>query len=211
MPSRCLMVTWRCRHGAAVTCRCCRQGANCRAWRCCRQGASGRVWRLCYRGLSEHDAAAAYRGAAVVVAAGAGLSAHASLSVRRSRAWRPARTPRRVRVPRRARTMPRMQLISAALGAASAGAASVERAVMRCACGAAAGGASILGVVWPEARRGPRGACTGLAVLSLVSVGGAAGTREPVGAADPRLAALVSFDALTLPQPPGLSAACTSA
>ena len=34
------------------------------------------MWRLCYRGRSDHDAAAAYRGAAVVVAAGAGLSAH---------------------------------------------------------------------------------------------------------------------------------------
>ena len=77
----------------------------------------------------------------------ASLSAHASLSVRRSRAWRPARTPRRVRVLRRARAMPHMQLISAARGAASAGAANVERAAMRCACGAAVGGASILGVI----------------------------------------------------------------
>mgnify|MGYP006936616491 CR=1 FL=1 len=51
------MVTWRCRHGAAVSWRCCRQGASCRVWRCCRQGASGRVWRLCYRGRSDYDAA----------------------------------------------------------------------------------------------------------------------------------------------------------
>ena len=141
----------------------------------------------------------------------ASLSAHASLSVRRSRAWRPARTPRRVRVLRRARAMPHMQLISAARGAASSGAANVERAAMRCACGAAVGGASILGVIWPEARRGPRGAYTGLAVLSPVSVGGAAGTREPAGAVDPRLAALVLPDALKPPQPPRLAAACTSA